>query len=67
VALIEEELEMLSLDPPYLPLIQKPMCCAVTCLQMIVFRNCGTLCDQEQLAIQFGVKIDQKYISAFSS
>jgi len=55
------------LDPGYIPLIQKPTCCAVTCLQMILYRNGFGLHDQEELAVAFGVKIREKYAAAFSS
>lgn len=57
--------EVVILERPYVPLIQKPMCCAVTCLQMILYRNGFGLYDQEDLAIEFGVKIDKKYAPAF--
>jgi hypothetical protein len=55
----------LVLDPTYIPLIQKPTCCAVTCLQMILFRNGYGLWDQEDLAVEFGVKIFPEMASAF--
>lgn len=57
---------LLSLQPPYVPLIQKPCCCAVTCLQMILYRNGCGLFDQEELAIKFGVKIAAQDTAAFS-
>jgi hypothetical protein len=56
-----------SLSPVYVPLIQKPTCCAVTCLQMILFRNQCGLFDQEELAITFGVKISAEDAAAFST
>lgn len=60
-------MNIVSLSPVYVPLIQKPTCCAVTCLQMILFRNeCG-LFDQERLAITFGVKILAKDAAAFGT
>lgn len=55
-----------TLEPHYIPLIQKPMCCSVTCLQMILHRNGFGLFDQERLAIEFGVRISTDYINAFS-
>lgn len=58
---------IIKLSKPYIPLIQKPMCCAVTCLQMILYRNGFGLYDQEDLAIEFGVKIDKKDAHAFRS
>jgi hypothetical protein len=56
---------MLSLAPAYIPLIQKPTCCAVTCLQMILYRNGYGLFDQEKLAVHFGVKIAAEDARAF--
>lgn len=53
------------LNPKYLPLIQKPLCCAVTCLQMILFRNGCGLHDQEDLAVKFGVRISPENALAF--
>lgn len=49
----------------YIPLIQKPKCCAVTCLQMILYRNGHGLHDQEDLALEFGVKIEPEDVLAF--
>jgi hypothetical protein len=59
--------DLIALTPLYIPLIQKPMCCAVTCLQMLLFRNGYGLQDQEVLAVKFGVKITPKYADRFSS
>lgn len=58
-------MNVISLVPAYIPLIQKPACCAVTCLQMILFRNGLGLLDQEELAIQFGVKVPAEDALAF--
>lgn len=55
----------ITLSPTYVPLIQKPKCCAVTCLQMILYRNGFGLFDQEDLAIRFGVKIAADDAPAF--
>ncbi len=57
---------IISLNPAYVALIQKPMCCAVACLQMILFRNGLGLFDQEDLAFEFGIKIMPDYQNAFS-
>jgi hypothetical protein len=46
-----------SVAPKYIPIVQKPKCCAVACLQMILYRNNFGLFDQEDLAIEFGVKV----------
>jgi len=50
----------------YIPLVQKPECCAVTCLQMILYRRTGKLYDQQSLAEFFGVKIHEKNTGAFN-
>jgi hypothetical protein len=50
----------------YIPIIQKPKCCAVACLQMILYRNGHGLYDQEELAVEFGVKIAPEDRHAFS-
>jgi hypothetical protein len=65
--MVDVEMNAIHLSPTYLPLIQKPSCCAVTCLQMILFRNEGILFDQEKLAITFGVKILPQDAPAFST
>ena len=57
--------DILSLQPTYIPLFQKPKCCAVACLQMILYRNGFGLHDQEDLAIQFGVRIESDDRHAF--
>ncbi len=54
-----------SLEPGYVPLIQKPNCCSITCLQMILFRNGYGLVDQEELAIKCGVRISPEDSAAF--
>lgn len=56
-----------QLEIPYIPLIQKPMCSAVACLQMILYRNGYGLQDQEALAVKFGVKIDAEFAKAFET
>ncbi|MFZ4461457.1 MAG: hypothetical protein ACOYN2_02735 [Patescibacteria group bacterium] len=50
----------------YIPLVQKPECCAVTCLQMILYRRTGKLYDQQALAEFFGVKINKRHVHAFN-
>lgn len=55
-----------SLQPPYVPLIQKPHTCAAACMQMILYRNGCGLHDQEEIAIRFGVKVAEQSASAFS-
>ncbi|MFA6280513.1 MAG: hypothetical protein WC612_06960 [Bdellovibrionales bacterium] len=58
---------MIAVNPTYIPLIQKPHCCAIACLQMVLYRNGLGLFDQEQLAIRFGVKIATEDAHAFSA
>lgn len=57
---------MASLKPKYVPLVQKPECCAVTCFQMLLFRNGLGLFDQENLAKFFGVKVNKKHHNMFN-
>jgi len=57
---------MPSLDPRYTHLVQKPECCAITCLQMILYRRWFWLFDQQKLAKFFNVKINKKHKDAFN-
>lgn len=57
---------MVSLNLKYIPLVQKPECCAVTCFQMILYRNGFGLFDQEQLAKFFIVKVSKKHQKMFN-
>jgi hypothetical protein len=50
----------------YFPLIQKPDCCSVACLQMILFRKGHTEYSQDELAKELGIFIDKKNQDAFS-
>jgi hypothetical protein len=54
------------IDPKYIHLVQKPECCAVACLQMILYRRGFGLYDQEQLAQFFGVKVSEEYKDMFN-
>lgn len=56
---------VLSLKPKYVPLIQKPNCCAAACLQMIIFRNGHGLHDQEEIAASLGVRVAETNTGAF--
>jgi hypothetical protein len=49
----------------YIPIIQKPYCCAMACFCMILYRRSGILYDQEELARYFGVRISLDSQSAF--
>ncbi len=46
------------MENTYTLFYQKPYLCAMSCLQMILFRHTGKVYDQESLAVVFGVKID---------
>jgi hypothetical protein len=50
----------------YTTILQKPNCCAIACLMMIIYRHTGKLYEQEELAHRFGVKIGEQYREAFS-
>ncbi len=51
----------------YIPIMQKPYCCGIACLLMVVYRHTGRLYDQEWLAREFSVKIGDRYAWAFGS
>ncbi len=55
-----------SLVKPYTHLVQKPYCCGVTCLQMIIQRRLGELFDQEKLAEHFQIKIAPEVSGSFN-
>ena len=55
----------ITLNPRYIPLVQKPKCCAAACLQMVLYRGGFGLYDQEDLAIQLGAKICLDDVNAF--
>lgn len=55
-----------TLKPKYISLVQKPSCCNVTCLQMILYRRGFGLFDQEQMAKFFKVKVGPKEQRAFN-
>ncbi len=54
------------LKPHYIPLVQKPCCCNVTCLQMILYRNGFELFEQEELAEDFKIKVGKEDKKAFN-
>lgn len=58
---------IVSLKPKYTPLVQRPCCCCVTCLQMILYRRGFGLFDQEELAKYFKIKIGKKDVGAFNA
>jgi len=55
-----------SLRPLYVPLVQKPFCCNVTCLAMILYRRGYGLFDQEKLAKFFDVRVSPEARKAFN-
>ncbi len=57
---------MVSLSPRYIPLVERHDCCAVTCLQMLLYRNGFGLFDQEQLAKFFDVRVNKEHQDAFN-
>lgn len=58
---------IVSLKPKYVPLVQKPCCCCMACLQMILYRRGFGLFDQEELAKYFRVKVGKNDVSAFNA
>lgn len=56
----------ISQSIPYIPLVQKPECCAVTCFQMILYKRTWKLFDLQDLAVFFGVKISVDNINCFN-
>ena len=55
-----------TLSPRYTPLVQKPFCCNVTCLMMILYRHGFGLFDQEALAEFFKIKIPRSVQAYFN-
>ena len=55
----------MHLSTPYITILQKPYCCAMACLLMIIYRRTGQLYEQESLAEYFGVKIGEGSKKAF--
>lgn len=55
-----------SVTPKYIPLVQKPCCCCMTCLQMILYRRGYGLFDQQELAEYFKVKVGKYDVAAFN-
>ena len=58
-------MKKIGLKPAYIPLVQKPFCCNVTCLSMILYRRGFGLFDQEKLAKFFDIRIDKASRGAF--
>ncbi len=56
----------ITLKPHYTALVQKPFCCNVTCLQMILYRRGYGLFDQEQLAKFFKIKVSAEAKKSFN-
>lgn len=53
-------METVEVKPKYMPLIQKPMCCNVTCTQMILLRHDIMPPLQDEIAKHVGVTISKK-------
>ena len=56
-----------SLKPKYFPLIQKPVTCNVTCLQMILMRRKQKLFTQDELAYEMSFTVPKKYLAYYST
>lgn len=59
-------MNIITQTPKYIPLVQKPECCAPTCLQMILYRRIGKLFDLQEIALFLGVKINKNHESYFN-
>lgn len=57
----------LEQKPKYFPLIQKPMLCNVTCLQMILYRRGFGLFVQEDMAYEMGLTLPKEHLECFSN
>ena len=57
---------MKTLHPTYIVQVQKPYLCNITCLNMILYRKCNLIFDQEELAEFFAVKIHPSLVSCFT-
>ena len=57
---------IVSLNTKYIPLVQKPSCCNVTCLQMILYRRGFGLFDQQELAKHFDIKVGKDESKSFN-
>ena len=55
-----------SLNPKYISLVQKPSCCNVACLQMILYRRGFGLFDQQELAKYFDIKVGKDESKSFN-
>lgn len=55
----------MQLNPKYIWMYQKPYCCNITCLLMILYRNWYPLYEQDYLAKYFDIKIEEKCQWAF--
>ncbi|NOR85547.1 hypothetical protein GQ473_05510 [archaeon] len=56
----------LALNSKYIPLVQKPSCCNVTCLQMILYRRGFGLFDQQELAKFFKINVGKDEVKSFN-
>ena len=58
-------MESIQAKPMYIPLIQKPMCCNVTCTQMVLLRHGITPPLQDDIAKSIGVRIPKENRKSF--
>lgn len=56
----------LELKPKYFPLIQKPMTCNVTCLQMILMRRKLKLFTLDEMAYEMELTLPKEYLACYS-
>ena len=57
---------MQELNPKYIIQVQKPYLCNVTCLNMILYRKCWIIFEQEDMAEFFDVKIHPSLVPCFT-
>jgi len=57
---------MQSLNPKYIIQVQKPYLCNVTCLNIILYRQCWVIFEQEEMAEFFDVKIHPSLVPCFT-
>jgi len=56
----------ISVRPKYVPLVQRPECCAITCLQMVLYRRGNGLFDLEKLALFFDIRVHKDHLNSFN-
>lgn len=56
----------LKVNPPYIPLVQQPLCCFACSVQWVLLRRNLKLIDQEEIAQYFGLEIPKKSVKYFT-